>query len=79
MHAVHCASWIMRVMGSSAGTGNQVRKGGESTRNACEESREWTVGDLVMKRAEKTRQVLKGLEYMYLQWVFTMLALSYSL
>jgi hypothetical protein len=44
-----------------------------------EESREWTLGDLVMKRAEKTRQVLKGLEYTFLQRVFTMLALSYSL
>ena len=41
-----------------------------------EERREWTLDDPVMNRAEKTRKVLKGLEYMFKKRVFTMLALS---
>jgi hypothetical protein len=41
-----------------------------------EERREWTLDDPVMNRAEKTRKVLKGLEYTFKKRVFTMLALS---
>ena len=35
--------------------------------------------DLGMKRAEKTREVLKGLEYTLKKRVFTMLAIGYFL
>jgi len=35
--------------------------------------------NLGMKRAEKTREVLKGLKYMLKKRVFTMLAISYFL
>jgi hypothetical protein len=59
--------------------GEQVRMGGESTKNTYEEGREWTLDDPVMKRAERTRDVLKGLEYTLKKRVFTMLPIRYFL
>ncbi len=58
--------------------GNQVRIGGECTRNACE-GQEWRLDNLAIKRAEKTREVLKGGEYTLKKRGFTLLAIRYTL
>jgi len=52
--------------------------GGECTRNACE-GQEWRLDDPAIKRAEKTREVLKGGEYTLKKCVFTLLAIRYTL
>jgi hypothetical protein len=44
-----------------------------------EEGWEWMLDDPVMKRAGRTRDVLKGVEYTLKKHVFTMLAIRYSL
>jgi hypothetical protein len=53
---VHRASWTRRAARVEHTHRNQVR-------NACEEGWEWRLDDLVMKRAEKKREVLKGRGY----------------
>jgi hypothetical protein len=60
-------------------TGKPVRMGGVCTENAYEEVREWTLDDPVMKRAERTREVLKGVEYTLKKRVFKILAIRDSL
>jgi hypothetical protein len=42
-----------------------------------EEGREWMLDDLVMKRAGRTRDMLKGVEYTLKKCVFTILTILY--
>jgi len=65
---------------SSTGTGNQDRLlGGREYQKCVCGGQEWRLEDLVMRRAKRVWEVLKGLEYMLKKCVFTMLAIRYCL
>ena len=50
--------------------GRVEHRHGQSSQDGGREYQKWTLDNLVMNRAKKTRQALKGLEYMLKKHVF---------
>ena len=67
-HATHYALWIRGEARVKHGYKLSSQDGG---REYQKEGWEWMLNDLVMKTAERTWKVLKGLEYMLKKCVFT--------
>jgi hypothetical protein len=65
--------------GSNTSVGDIVRMGRESTENMYEGGQDWMLDNPVMKRAKRTREVWKGLEYTLKKHVFKMLPIRYFL